>query len=465
MAHRTKGSLGMQATQVQFALVLSMLTIFVVDSSSLCTVFEFQCSTGKCIPTDWRCDGRKDCIDGSDENLCQNGLPAKITTFEVQQKDSRSVIVKWFSNRLVNSPPIVSFTLTYKKISDVEYNNIVIKAFKRSYVVKELQPLGVYEFKIQATNRLGNGPASDPKLLKIAEIAVEIREREMQLKGVPLNSSAIKLSLTRRDPSPVFGYFIRYKPIKDQGSLEYTQSFVGDKTEFLLTNGVKESTTYRIIIQSFSIHGYGRKIGPIMVTTAKAAVKPPQFTVSTADNSLYHEAFLKISDTGKAKAYALRVGRSLVKSFPFSSEKVVLLPADFSEGAVRIKPLLWYYFGMSLQSNDGRWSQESFKWVRGPPTGYTAFSDSPNSVTLLWSRIDSSNDTENYIVSFKDENDLKPSEIEVKRQRDRDFTIITINSLREATTYDFRIRNAGENCDPTKQIRLSVKTRPAKEDS
>ena len=102
-------------------------------------------------------------------------VPAKITTFEVQQKDSRSVIVRWFPNRLVNSPPIVSFALTYKKISDVEYNKIVIKAFKRSYIVKELQPLGVYEFKIQAVNRLGNGPPSDPKLIKIAEIAEEIR--------------------------------------------------------------------------------------------------------------------------------------------------------------------------------------------------------------------------------------------------------------------------------------------------
>lgn len=38
-----------------------------IPESRTCTSTEFRCKTGRCVPISWRCDGEKDCSDGSDE--------------------------------------------------------------------------------------------------------------------------------------------------------------------------------------------------------------------------------------------------------------------------------------------------------------------------------------------------------------------------------------------------------------
>lgn len=55
-----------------------MLLIILCVAASTCSQSEFRCSSGRCIPAHWYCDGGADCSDSSDEPLscseCQTSV-------------------------------------------------------------------------------------------------------------------------------------------------------------------------------------------------------------------------------------------------------------------------------------------------------------------------------------------------------------------------------------------------------
>ncbi|TRY74474.1 hypothetical protein TCAL_16807 [Tigriopus californicus] len=57
----------MNLSQVLALAILAATQISWSIGEEACSIYQFKCGNGKCIPSSWTCDGEDDCGDGTDE--------------------------------------------------------------------------------------------------------------------------------------------------------------------------------------------------------------------------------------------------------------------------------------------------------------------------------------------------------------------------------------------------------------
>lgn len=50
-----------------FLIKNNMFFVFFCAVKTTCSVEDFTCANGQCVPARWKCDGEPECLDGSDE--------------------------------------------------------------------------------------------------------------------------------------------------------------------------------------------------------------------------------------------------------------------------------------------------------------------------------------------------------------------------------------------------------------
>ncbi|XP_042142402.1 Down syndrome cell adhesion molecule-like protein Dscam2 [Ixodes scapularis] len=221
--------------------------------------------------------------------------PDSPRNLNIKEVTSQSVAMAWMQPYSGNLP-LTSYVIQYKKDSE-QWTPDVMSARNSpsdlSVVVRNLNPVTTYNFRVLAENSLGHGNPSEVVSVITKEEAPSNPPTEIQIE--PTSSKSIKIkwkappSEERR--SPVKGYYLGYKLHRSGEQYVYKtleSARNGEIEEFLLSN-LRRNTEYSIRLQAFNSAGSGPASEEIVAKTLEHdPPSPPSIRVQSTTATSVH---------------------------------------------------------------------------------------------------------------------------------------------------------------------------------
>ncbi|XP_078252041.1 receptor-type tyrosine-protein phosphatase delta-like isoform X17 [Rhinoraja longicauda] len=382
----------------------------------------------------------------------QQGVPSQPNNFKAEPKSDTSIMLSWTSPR---QDTIIRYELHYLEGEDGQEQLVTFEP-KTSYLLEDLKPNTVYQFRLAARSEHGLGASTAQTSAQTMETIPSGPPRKVEV--VALNSTAI--TVLWRSPVPnkqhgqIRGYQVHYvkmehgeprgQPMLKDIMLADAQWETDDSAEHeMIISGLLPETTYSVTVTAYTTKGDGARSRAKLVATTGAVPGRPRLLVShTQMNTALIQWHRPVETFGPVLGYRLKFGRKdseLLTTLEFSERDDHYTATDIHKGTS-------YVFKLSAKNKFG-FGEEIVKEITIPedqPSGFPqnthAISSSASSIELKWQPpvlAERNGLITKYIVLYRDINSPNnPIEISVASPE----TTLKLTNLKPDTTYDIKVR-------------------------
>ncbi|XP_072904497.1 receptor-type tyrosine-protein phosphatase delta-like isoform X12 [Hemitrygon akajei] len=382
----------------------------------------------------------------------QQGVPSQPNDFKAEPKSDTSIMLSWTPPR---QDTITRYELYFREREDGGEQKVTFEP-KTSYLLEDLKPNTMYDFRLAAHSEHGLGASTSQISAKTMETIPSGPPRKVEVEA--LNSTAI--TVLWRSPVPnkqhgqIRGYQVHYvriehgeprgQPMLKDVMLADAQWETDDSAEHeMIISGLLPETTYSITVTAYTTKGDGARSRAKLVSTMGAVPGRPRLLVShTQMNTALIQWHRPVETFGPVLGYRLKFGRKdseLLTTLEFTERDDHYTATDIHKGTS-------YVFKLSAKNKVG-FGEEIVKEITIPeeqPSGFPqnthAVSSSASTIELKWQPpvlAERNGLITKYVVLYRDINSPNhPIEFSVASPE----TSLKLVNLKPDTTYDIKVR-------------------------
>ncbi|XP_072904508.1 receptor-type tyrosine-protein phosphatase delta-like isoform X22 [Hemitrygon akajei] len=373
----------------------------------------------------------------------QQGVPSQPNDFKAEPKSDTSIMLSWTPPR---QDTITRYELYFREREDGGEQKVTFEP-KTSYLLEDLKPNTMYDFRLAAHSEHGLGASTSQISAKTMETIPSGPPRKVEVEA--LNSTAI--TVLWRSPVPnkqhgqIRGYQVHYVRIEHgepRGQPMLKDVMLADAQEMIIS-GLLPETTYSITVTAYTTKGDGARSRAKLVSTMGAVPGRPRLLVShTQMNTALIQWHRPVETFGPVLGYRLKFGRKdseLLTTLEFTERDDHYTATDIHKGTS-------YVFKLSAKNKVG-FGEEIVKEITIPeeqPSGFPqnthAVSSSASTIELKWQPpvlAERNGLITKYVVLYRDINSPNhPIEFSVASPE----TSLKLVNLKPDTTYDIKVR-------------------------